>query len=75
MQTFYLTFASKTPFRNGWVEIEAENREKAVDLIEKSFGGFITTPFYKSSFSFFGELYEEFDSSMFPLGKIGDTIK
>lgn len=64
MPIFYVTFGQRSPFRDGWVEIEALNREIAhVEAIE--------TMGTKWSM-----LYDEQpDKDIFILGKIGRTLK
>jgi hypothetical protein len=75
MKRFYLTFGQKnTALRNGWIEVEAETREEAIELAHQSFG------------VYWADMYEEEDFKsdvtrriapikMFPLGKIGETLK
>jgi len=62
---FYVTFGQKSPFRNGWVEVEAENYGIARQLVIDALG---------NSYS---RIYDEheFDSEYFPLGKLGETLK
>lgn len=66
MQTFYLTFGqNNSAFRNGWIEVEAENYEKAHELVIDRFS------------TKWSSLYniDEFDPSFFPFGKIGETLR
>ena len=65
METFYLTFGQKYPWRNGWVEVEAPDMETAREWCFEIFEGK------------FSSLYseEEFNKSNYPAGKIGETIK
>jgi hypothetical protein len=65
MKKFYLTFGQQYPWRNGWVEVEAPDYEKARDYVEEIFGN-------KWS-NLLGE--DKFDPSYFPAGKLGETIK
>lgn len=64
MATFYITFGQISPFKDGWVEIEAECEEKARELAFKAFG---------SKWAF---IYSKgkFDRTYFPLGKVGNTL-
>jgi len=63
--TFYVTFGQKSPFRNGWVEVEAENYRLAREIVNDTLG------------KEFSMLYSEFDFDrrFFPKGKLGETLK
>lgn len=65
LETFYLTFGQKYPWRNGWVEVEAENIEIAEQYVRDIFD------------NQWSNLYapEKFDKSFFSAGKLGETIK
>jgi len=62
---FYLTFGQKYPWRNGWVEVVADNYFDAIGKVSDIFG------------DDYSNLYKEadFDKSVFPAGKIGETIR
>ncbi len=67
--TFYVTFGQKSPFRNGYVKIEADGRDKALEIIEYSIG-----------LLHYCMLYEEekpgfFRAELFPKGQLGETLK
>lgn len=38
MTTFYVTFGQKSPFRDGWVEIEAVDEQEAREIIDYAIG-------------------------------------
>ncbi len=65
MKTFYLTFGQQYPWRNGWVEVIAKDKETARAMVFQIFEG-------KWSM-----LYDEekFNKGMFPAGKLGETIE
>jgi hypothetical protein len=65
MMKFYLTFGQQSPFKNGWVEIEAGSSERARNLAFYVFGKHWAM-LYKE---------EEFKREYFPLGKLGETLK
>lgn len=65
MKTFYLTFGQKYPWRNGWVEVLAPDMETAIDYVQGIFG-----IHYSNIYS-----EEQFDKTLFPAGKLGETIK
>jgi len=61
MQTFYVTFGQKSPAKNGWIEVKADDEEKARAIVIAEYGqewGFLYTD-------------ETFDPSYFPAGKLG----
>lgn len=64
MKNFYLTFGQKSPFRNNWVLVVAENYNNARKEVIYIFG------------QFWSFLYEEekFDKSFFPEGQVGKTV-
>lgn len=63
MATFYITFGQRSPFRDGWVEVEAVNEEVARIAVFEIIG------------AKWGAMYSEKPSSaLFPLGRIGNTI-
>ena len=63
-ETFYLTFGSKYPWHDGWVEVEAINYEMARKAVVEIFG------------NQWAWLYreDEFKKSLFSDGKLGKTI-
>jgi hypothetical protein len=63
--TFYVTFGQKSPFRNGWVEVEAENYRIARQLVVYALD---------SSYSMVYDEHE-FKREYFPQGKLGETLK
>jgi len=66
--TFYVTFGQKSPFRNGWVEVEAKDYQSARDIINYAIG-----PWYSNIFN-----TAEFDGaikSFLSRGKLGETLK
>ncbi len=64
MPIFYLTFGQKFPWRNGWVEVQAPDRDTAIKYVEELFG------------QEWANLYETMpDRNLFPAGKLGETIK
>lgn len=67
METFYLTFGNKYPWRNGWVEVEAVNYEMARKIVNEIFG------------SQWAWLYKEGEfktlKNNFPAGKLGETVR
>lgn len=65
LNTYYLTFGRKYPWRNGWVEVLASDYETALEYVVDIFG---------QAWSF---LYteEEFNKTFYPAGKLGETIK
>jgi len=63
--TFYVTFGQKSPFRNGWVEVEAENYRIVRQLVIDALG---------SSYSMIYDEHE-FNREYFPQGKLGETLK
>jgi hypothetical protein len=67
MKRFYVTFGQKSPFRNGWVLVETDSFENAIDKVLYALGG-------DKSYS---RIYVlgEFDPALFPLGQIGETIR
>lgn len=62
---FYLTFGQQSPFRNGWIEIEARSYGEAHKLAFDAFG------------KHWSLLYpeENFAKGYFPLGKLGETLR
>ena len=64
---FYLTFGQKSPFRDGYVVIEAEDYAKAREAAFYVFG---------DNFAFLYEAkpFEEHSKNMFPEGQIGKTL-
>ena len=62
---FYLTFGQKSPFRHGWVEVEASSYGEA--------NGEVVLVFQQSWAHLYSE--EKFDRSFFPAGKIGETME
>ena len=62
---FYVTFGQKSPFRDGWVEVEAPTYDDARRMVIAALG------------SQWAMIYEEdlFEPHSFPSGKIGETIK
>lgn len=62
---FYVTFGQKSPFRNGWVEVDAPDIGKAREWTFQALG-------QQWSMMYTGD---KFDRSFFPAGKIGETIK
>ena len=62
---YYLTFGQQSPFRNGWVEVEAASYRKARTMV------------YDVLENHWSMLYEEkeFEKEYFPLGKIGETLQ
>jgi len=65
MKIFYVTFGQKSPFRDNWVEVLAENEQQARDKIFYIFG-----PYWSFMYS-----DDNFNMSMFPDGKVGKTIE
>ena len=65
LETFYLTFGEKYPWRHGWVEVRAVNYDMARTKVEAIFG------------NQWGWIYDEekFDKSVFLAGRIGEVIK
>lgn len=65
LNTYYLTFGQKYPWRNGWVEVLAPDLKTAVKWVEEIFD------------DQYGSIYEEKDfcKKYYPAGKIGETIK
>lgn len=59
---FYLTFGQKSPFRKGWVEIEAEDEIAAVEVARDTFG------------EHYSNIYEKINAEYFPSGKLGETL-
>jgi hypothetical protein len=61
---FYLTFGQQNPFRDGWIEIIAEDymsaRQLVFDVFSDRWSGL-----YRA---------EEFDTKHFPAGKLGELI-
>lgn len=68
LQKFCITFGQKSPFRNSWVEIEAENQEKAMEIADYSIGKNCWSNIYP-----FG-VFMSNHSRYFADGKIGLTI-
>ena len=64
LETFYLTFGSKYPWKRGWVEVRAVNYQMAKKLVVEVFGD-------KWAWLFSDV---EFKKEEFPAGKIGDTM-
>lgn len=64
-KTFYLTFGQKYPWRNGWVEVCAESYMQAMEFVRSVFD------------NQWSNLYSEetFDKTLYPAGKLGETIK
>jgi hypothetical protein len=62
---FYITFGQKSPFRNGYVVIEAINVSVAHEIAMNSFGNKWAWVYSEN------EIRKEF----FPLGQIGATLK
>lgn len=64
-KNYYLTFGQKYPWRNGYVLVEAPDYETArqwvIDIFEAKWSGLYTE--------------EKFNRSLFPAGKLGETIK
>jgi hypothetical protein len=65
---FYLTFGQQSPFRNGWVEIEAEVYGAAHNLAMDVFGRHWSMLYREEEF-------KEARSIHFPAGKLGETLK
>jgi hypothetical protein len=65
---FYLTFGQQSPFRNGWVEVEADSYEEARKLVHNVFGA-------HWSFLYGEEGFNERVKAFFPSGKLGETMK
>lgn len=65
MKTYYVTFGQKSPFRDGWVEILAKNKEDAQKHANYVFG------------DKFSMLYDELHMNpmFFPAGRIGHILK
>ena len=63
-QTFYVMFGQKYPWRDGWVEISAIDRNEAYEIVNDVFG------------EHYAFLYseEQFNRSFFPDGKLGKTL-
>jgi len=67
--TFYLTFGQKNiALKGGWIEVEAENYNKAHDLVKSIFGDHWGNLYTEENFGQVSRLH-------FPDGKIGRTIK
>ena len=71
MSLFCVTFGQKSPFRSGWVEIEADDIETAHEEAEQVFGPYRWANIYP---------FEEFSLSVyvpihFPHDKLGHTIR
>ena len=64
---FYLTFGQQSPFRNGWVEIEASSYAEARKVAFDTLGN-------RWSMLYFEEEFKEAEMAYFPLGKIGETL-
>ena len=65
---FYLTFGQQSPFRNGWVEVEAESWEVAHGLALDVFGRHWSMLYREEGFNEKVKVY-------FPAGKLGETLK
>lgn len=61
---FYLTFGQNHPFRNNWVEVEAENEKRAREVVFETFGT-------KWAFLYIPERFKKY---YFPEGKAGKTL-
>lgn len=62
---WYLTFPVNHPLANGWVEVEAPSWGEARMLVVEHFG---------AKWSFLRD-EQEHNSSYFPLGKLGSTLR
>ena len=74
MKIFYVTFGQKSPFRNGYVKIEAENyiiaRELAFQAFERNWSSIYSSEdFYRS------QTDNTTIKDMFPDGQIGEILK
>ena len=66
--TFYITFGQSSPFRNGWVEIEAPDEATARELAFDALG-------QKWAFIYTAETFKTFKPSLFPAGKLEEMIQ
>ena len=62
---FFVTFTQKSPFKDGWLEVEASSKESATLMVMEEFG------------NKWGFIYErsKFESEYFPAGKLGEIIE
>lgn len=65
LNTYYLTFGQKYPWRNGWVEVLAPDYETARGYVEQIFDKAWANLLDESNFC----------KKYYPAGKIGETIK
>jgi hypothetical protein len=65
MKTYYLTFYENSPFRDGWVEVEAEDYNTAAQYVMEIFGTKWKYLYAQKSFV----------KRYYPAGKLGVTIK
>ena len=64
---FYVTFGQKSPFRNGWTEVEATSFIQALDLVSYALGNEYSKIYGETEFN---EIRRNF-----PHLKIGEIIK
>lgn len=70
-QIFYVTFGQRSPFRNGWVEVEAETEELARRYVTDALGIEWSNLYSEKEF----RKEDDRVAEMFNAGKIGETIK
>jgi hypothetical protein len=64
MKTFYITFGHRSPFRDGWVEVQAKDLDDAFEKAREAMGSMYATCYSE----------ESFEPQYFPAGKLGRTI-
>lgn len=69
MSKYFIVFGQKSPFRNGWVELEAKDMDQARERADYALG--------KDGYArvIFADDFTDETRSHFPDGKIGATIK
>lgn len=65
---FFVTFGQISPFRDGWVEVEASDHGKAIDEATEAFGRH-----YSNVYD--ADQWDAATREMYPDGKLGRTLK
>lgn len=77
---YFITFGQKSPFRNGWVEIEVRSIDEKEDRAEERAYNLARDQAFFSIGDGWSNIYDEgaftkTRQDYFPAGKLGETIK